>query len=66
MQTASTKRKGGKMEEEKNLIPLILVLYFSKEGINLIIVVSFATGLCTLLGRVPAGERKREGGAALT
>ena len=64
MQTASTKRKGGKMEEEKNLIPL--VLYFSKEGINLIIVVSFATGLCTLLGRVPAGERKREGAAALT
>ena len=64
MQTASTKRKGGKMEEEKNLIPL--VLYFSKEGINGIIVVSFATGLCTLLGRVPAGERKREGAAALT
>ena len=52
------------MEEEKNLIPL--VLYFSKEGINLTIVVSFATGLCTLLGRVPAGERKREGAAALT
>ena len=51
------------MEEEKNLIPL--VLYFSKEGINLIIVVSFATGLCTLLGRVPAGERKREAAADL-
>ena len=49
-----------------NILLIPLVLYFSKEGINLTIVVSFATGLCTLLGRVPAGERKREGAAALT